>query len=872
MTKQHQAGSTPKTADRHRGRFAARLLCLVTALAADTLAQADDQKPAGKQTSGQQRANKVTGDERDQATFTTRVRPFLNTYCVGCHSGKKPKGDRRLDRLTGAIADDNALVDLQDVLDQLNLSEMPPQKAKQPSSAERQRVIQWLTERIARHHRERKPQIGQTVLRRLNSREYRNTIRDLLKLNMTMFDPTSNFPNDQTTEHLDNVGETLVTSGHLLAGYLNAAENTIDRALLPLQKPAVEKWVFRDGFRQQPEIDQVHRKTNRFNHMTLYDVVGADKPEGAYGPILAFKQGVPHDGFYEIRLKAEAVNRLHPYRQKLLGTDRDEPLSLGIVAGNYRAGLLHKSQPVEPLLAELDLADETKWYTARVWLDAGFTPRFTFRNGLMDVRQLWSRIVRAYPNQFPKLKKGGIVEMRFNAIKYGKLPHIRIHEIEISGPLYESWPTASQRAVLGADCERILKSGLLPASQLRPLLTRFLSQAYRRTPRPDEVDRLVQLAAARQKAGRSALDAYADALKAALCSPSFLYLQGPPRNTKITSPTRLTNAALATRLSYFLWSSMPDETLRRLADRNELQKPEVLATEVKRMLADAKSNALVDGFLGSWLNLRALGSTPPDRAQFRAFYHYDLDAAMRRETQLFTRNIMDRNLPLREFLDSKTTFVNKPLAQLYGITPPGGREFKQVQLPDRRRGGLLGQASVLTVTANGIDTSPVTRGVWILENILGTPPSPPPPDVEPLDPDIRGAKTVRDQLKKHRNVASCYDCHRKIDPLGFALENFDAIGRWRETYRARARVDAAGELPGGEKFDDIRGLKEILVRHEDQFARAVTNKLLAYALGRKLTPADRPHVDRILTATRSDDYRMQDLVRAVVLSTPFRSR
>ncbi len=289
------------------------------------------------------------------------------------------------------------------------------------------------------------------------------------------------------------------------------------------------------------------------------------------------------------------------------------------------------------------------------------------------------------------------------------------------------------------------------------------------------------------------------------------------------------------------------------------------------MLDDRRSDAMIDGFLDSWLTLRELGSAPPDRGNFRAFYHYDLDHAMRRETHLFTRRLIDQNLSLVNFLDSDFAIVNKPLAKLYGIDPPDQPGFHTVQLTDRRRGGLLGQASVLTVTANGIDTSPVNRGVWMLENLLGSPPSPPPADVEPLDPDVRGAKTIREQLNMHRDVPTCYDCHRKIDPLGFALESFDPIGRWRSTYGRNAKVDSSGELPDGQKFQDIQGLKQILVTRKDQFAKALTEKMLAYAIGRRLHPADRPAIDQILQQLQASKYGTRDLIELVVLSEPFRS-
>lgn len=809
-------------------------------------------------------AGSARGDEaRDAGSFEQTIQPFLRTYCQECHGAAQQKGERRFDRLAAPIAGDNALVDFQDMLDQLNLGEMPPATAKQPPPEAVRRVVAALNAQIQDYHARRKPAGRGTVLRRLNAREYRNTVRDLLKLNMTMFDPAEAFPRDQLDEQLDNVGETLVTSGHLLDGYLDAAERIISKAIGSPTRPPVEQWKFRDNFRQQPEIDQVHRHTTQFRHLTLYDVVGADKHEGAYGPILAFRQGVPHDGLYEIRLRAEAVNRQHPYDPEFLGMDPAEPLRLGIVAGNAVAGPLHKPQPVEPLLAELDLADESRWYTVRVWLDRGFTPRFTFRNGLMDARSLWSRILRKYPDMFPKPKRPGIVEARYTAIKYGKLPQIHIHEIEIEGPLLEQWPTPSQRAVFGDACEEILASRMMSPDQMRRQLADFATRAYRRPATGEEIDRLLQLIAARRAAGADALDAWADALQAVLCSPAFLYLDEPATDGKLTP------RAVAARLSYFLWSSLPDAQLAKLADTGELMKPSVLAGEAERLLADSRSMALIDGFLDGWLTLRDLGSMPPERGQFRAYYQYDLKAAMRQETRLFARHLVDENLSVVNFLDSDFTFVNAPLARLYGIEASAGHAFQRVTLTDRRRGGLLGQASVLTVTANGIDTSPVVRGVWLLENLLGTPPSPPPPDVEPLDPDVRGARTIREQLQKHRETTACNDCHRKIDPLGFALENFDAIGRWRTRYDGKQPVDASGQLPNGQRFEDVRGLKRVLVDQQQLFVRALTTRLLEYALGRHVEPGDRPQIDAIVAEFQRRGNGLRDLIKCVALSKPF---
>lgn len=805
-------------------------------------------------------------DPAAPATFDSLVKPFLASYCVSCHGPTKQKGDRRFDELNVAIADDNGLIDLQDIVDQLNLGEMPPPKErKQPTDDERRKVIAWLAGKIEQYRREHNPQIAETVLRRLNAREYRNSIRDLLQLNMAMFDPTLGFPRDQTTEHLDNVGESLVTSGHLLQRYLAAADRIVEKVLAPAEKPAVQTWNFSDGFRQQPEIDQVHGRTNGFSWITLYDVPNADKPEGAFGPIWGFRDGVPYDGWYEMRFKAEALNRQHPYSREFVGTDPDEPLRLGIVAGNIRSGPLHKPQPIQPTLVELDLADGPADYSVRIWLDAGYTPRFTFSNGLMDARQMWGRMARQYRDQFPPLVRGGIVEHRFNSIKYGKLPQIHIDDIEIKGPFYDEWPTAAQRAVLGNDFEPAARSGALNDEQMRRHLTAFASRAFRRPVQPKEIDRIMQLVASRRQTGRSALDAYGDGLKAVLCSPAFLYLDEP-------GDKRLSSYALASRLSYFLWSSMPDEELLALASVGKLLEPDVLKAQVRRMLANSRSNALIDGFLDSWLALRDLGSMPPDRAKFDDYYRFDLQTAMREETRLFTRRLIDENLSVLGFLDSDWTYANKPLARMYGAQPPRGSGFELIKLSDRRRGGLLGQASVLTVTANGIDTSPVVRGVWLLENILGTPPSPPPPDVPPLDPDARGAKSIREQLEKHRNSASCYDCHRKIDPLGFALENFDAIGNWRDKYVGQTKIDAAGELPSGQKFDGVEDFKKILIERRQQFVTALTTKLLAYATGRRTGPADRPQIGQIVAQLTDRGDGLRDLIELVATSDAFQSK
>jgi hypothetical protein len=799
------------------------------------------------------------------------VTTFLKTYCVDCHGPDKQKGDRRFDKLTLPAADADTVTLLQDILDQLNLDDMPPKKSKQPTADLRKAAVDELTRVIADGRSRIISTGGQAVLRRLNRREYLNTVGDLFSLNMTMFDPTVRFPRDETVAHLDNVGDVLKTSGYLLGQYLDAADQVVEKAFATKDRPREQSWKFNGHFVQQPEL-RSHAEVFDFRYLCVYESPASERHEGAYAPLLDFEQGVPASGYYEIKVKAEAKNRKNPYDPKLFGTDPEDPFRLAIVAGNRQAGPLYLPQPIEPQLAETLVRDgEPEWYTFKVWLDAGFTPRFTFPNGMRSVREVYGKIFRQYNSLLPAdvrntRARGGIVTYRIMVQKYGHLPHIRIHEVNIRGPFAAQWPPASQTAVLG---EKPFEPG-----RTRELLEAFADRAYRRPATKEEVDRLMAVVDRRRQDGKPPLEALKDGVKAALCSPAFLYVAEPESTP--AADRKLPAYALASRLSYFLWSTMPDAELARLARTGDLLKPDVLTGQVRRMLASPKSDAFVVGFLDSWLNLRTLGDMPPDRATFERYYTQNLQPAMREETKLFTRHLIDTNASIVEFLDSDYTFVNRPLAVHYGmpnaVTPAEGHLFHKVKLADPNRGGLLGQGSVLTVTANGVETSPVNRGVWLLENILGTPPAPPPDNVPPIDPDIRGAKSIRDILTKHRDNPTCFDCHRKIDPLGFALETFDPIGARRSRYEKGQPIDTAGELPDGQSFQDVAGLKRVLVGRKDQFARALSEKLLSYACGRRIEPSDRPEVTRIVADLKQADYGFRHLIEQVVLSDTFRSK
>jgi hypothetical protein len=795
---------------------------------------------------------------------------FLHSYCISCHGPEKQKADRRFDHLVIPAKTTEHVIDLQDIVDQLNLGDMPPKKSKQPSEAERSAIVTSFTKAVAEARKTLQSTGGQTVLRRLNKREYINTVGDLFALDMRLFDPTTKFPRDQMAEHMDNLGDVLQTSGYLLAQYLDAADQVVGKAFSVAEQPQTKTWHFHGNFRPQQEHTHPHGKVYNNRYLCVYEVPDTENHEGGYGYIHDFKQGVPVDGVYEIRVKAQALNRVHPYDPQIFKRDTEQPFRLGIVPGDVNAGPLHHPQPLEPELAEITLKDgEPEWHTMTVPLNAGQTPRFIFPNGMANSRRAFGAIARQYKNQWPpeERKDLGIYEARRVVLKYGHMPHIRIHEIEIRGPIVQNWPPASQHAVLG--------DKPFTPERTREILKRFADRAYRRPATDDEVNRLMQVVDARIQGGHTPFTAMKDGLKAALCSPAFLYLAESDATSE-----KLSAHAFASRLSYFLLSTMPDGELRRLAESGELLKPEVKLAQTRRLLASPRSNAFIEGFLDSWLNLRSLGDMPPDRDAFARFYADGLKPAMKRETQLFMRHLLDENESLTRFLDADYTFVNQALADLYklgSISPPeSAHEFRKISLTDRRRGGLLGQGSVLTVSANGIETSPVVRGIWLLENILGTPPPPPPDNVPPIDPDVRGAKSIRDLLTKHRENAGCLECHQKIDPLGFALENYDPIGQWRTHYPAGKKqgpkIDAAGELPDGKSFEDITGLKKILLTRQDQFAKMLTEKLLAYACGRRIEALDRPQVDAILAAVVKDDLGLRSLVEQVVLSAAFEGK
>ncbi len=790
---------------------------------------------------------------------------FLEKYCIQCHGAQKQKADRRFDTLSSKIENLDDVGRYQEVVDQLNLESMPPEGKPQPSPRERLAMIDSLTRRIEIAHAEHNASGGHSVLRRLNAWEYRQTIGDLLGLDVEVWNPSEDFPEEVIVDGFDNNGAGLVTSGMLMEHYLRASEEAVRRATKFGKRPVAKNYrqvspfyFSGKGYEDLPKLFKVDRF--RFTPDTPFtDLYGRHYRGGHIGFLPLVRQGgVPHSGIYTIRVKAAAISRHHDYGKAIGDFRNGDPLVMEIAAVDRRGSVEstgNVSQMISLVRVELT-NEEPEWFEWDVYMEAGFEPEVRFRNGPMAAKRM-VRMLTTHAADKPEFKpfvemKGGL-EKSHGVLKGYQGPRLRVWEIGIEGPHVDVWPTAGHRVIYGE-----LTRDELNAETIHQQLDLFAEKAFRRPPVEGEVEPIQELVAESLKAGVDPLEAFQLGCQAILCAPGFLYLN--------LGEGSLEEIALASRLSYFLWSSPPDETLLRLATNNKLKAE--LPEQVTRMLADPRSDRFVHHFVRRWLDLDNIGAMPPS-AEFLEYYRDNLQVAMRQETESFFRHVLDTNRNVQDFLDADYSFLNRELALHYGIEGVEGNGLQKVSLQGSRRGGLIGQGAFLTASANGVDTSPVVRGIYVLEKVLGYSPPPPPPDVPLIEPDIRGAVSIRDQLLKHRNVATCAECHRKIDPLGFALENYDAIGGWRDEYDGKVLIDSSGKLPDGDSFETPAEFQEALLHRKDQFARCITEKLLAYALGRELEISDRPVIDEIVKEITKPEKGLRDLIQEIVASRCF---
>jgi mono/diheme cytochrome c family protein len=761
----------------------------------------------------------------DWQRYRQTIQPFFAKHCFACHTDKK-RGDVRLDQFQDEQALVKGVPTLEKALVMLRKKAMPPNNRPQPREDEVKPVLAWLDTYIARMDQQLPADPGPVLVRRLNRAEYNNTVRDLLGVD---FHPAEDFPPDVPGNGFDNSAGNLSVTPALMEKYLTAAERVARTALFGPEAMKPERTP------HQPFFTADAFSTNKSVKFD-YDETGMSLPSA-----LHVVQRFPVEGEYRLRAILRGV--------RPPGSD---PVQLGFWIDGK---LVHEARVEVPTKVEAGRGPgelNGKWAEFRTRISAG-------EHWLsVTLLRMYEGLPPAYKGPKPANTTAGI-----SRATDAFFPMY----LDVVGP-YEQAKGPSETSL-----KKIFTCGHVhgphDAACARKILADLARRAYRRPVTDKEVEDLVRLVEAVQKDGDSLEEGLCLAIQRLLISPQFLFrIEKPLPANQEDAPYRINQYELAIRLSYFLWSSMPDEELLRCAEEGKLRQPDVLEAQVRRMLKDARSSALVENFGGQWLQTRALESHTPDRTKFTEFTDYTR-MSMKKETELFFEHILRADRSILDFIDANYTFLNQRLAEFYGIPGVKGHEFRKVDLTGTHRGGVLAQASVLTVSSYANRTSPVLRGKWILENLLNAPPPPPPPDVPVLDEQAVGQSvSLREQLEKHRANPTCASCHARMDPLGFALENFDAIGRWRDK-DGKLAIDPSGTLPDGRSFKSYEDLRALLTADPGAFTECLAEKLLIYALGRGLERGDRRAVKTIAEQAARDDYRFSRLVLAIVRSAPF---
>jgi hypothetical protein len=823
--------------------------------------------------------------EPDRVGYQQVIAPFFKSYCDKCHTGKEPQSEFGIDstKLPNDFADAGSRARWREVVNVLNSHEMPPEKERQPGVDDVGRVVDWITAQTVRAELARRERA--VVLRRLNRSEYRNTIRDLIGVD---FD-TSGFPQDPPAGGFDNNGGALTMSPLHVEMYLTAAQQILDRALVEGDRPASVKWRF------QPKVGPADRTRVRLDARNNPLVNGNNnQQEGDWvvvhhnswdKSIGARDFRVPTAGQYAIRIHAagrvpsrakvvESASKILKFRQN--EQDEKNPKGKEWTQWQYEHDLAHFENdrmydygpprmklvlqlgPQPKTITEFDVdgsPEHPKTYE--------FITRFTTESAGVSLE---------YAYAIPPVLENFWLQSRDNFAR----PELLVDWFEVEGPLYDAWPPTSHTGIL-------FNSPLSTSDEskyAREVISRFMKRAYRRPVEASEVDSKLKLyTVARPE--KSFVEAIKLPLIAILASPHFLYLAEPVPAGK--GPARLNDHAIASRMSYLLWSSMPDDELTQLAASGKLKDPKVRSAQVDRMLADGKSQALVENFTGQWLGLRDVGANPPAKDLYPQ-YDRHLETSIVAESESFFREILQRDLDCRQLVRSDFVTINERLARFYGIPDVRGDEFRRVDVgKDSHRGGIVTQASILTVTSNGTRTSPVKRGVWVLKTLLGTDPGLPVANAGEIAPKVPGIDkaTVRRRLEIHRTLPQCARCHNKIDPLGFALENYNAAGEWRDQegfgYKGRIdkndpRIDASSRMPDGTEIDGVAGLQQALLAREDQFLSSLSSRMMTYACGRELGLADQPVVKAAVADQKKSGYKLRSLLKFIVTSEPFETK
>jgi hypothetical protein len=787
-----------------------------------------------------------------------KLEPMFDQHCYECHDADAKKGGLDLTALKWRPDDLENLPQWTKVFDKVERGEMPPKKKERPAAELSQTFLKALGGELHGQSRRKQESEGRVVYRRLNRTEYVQTVHDLLGIDTPLRDL---LPEDGTAGGFDNIGAALNLSAVHLERYLEAADLALKEATVTV--PRVETKKIRTDYNETwHDWNAPGFQNSQWTHspegLLAIRWNGVNGPHGELG---AWSPPVP-DARYRFRIRAKAMidktgTNAHPSH----ATRPDRHIILKVALADWpRTGLTFGNTYFEMSPAEFREFE----YEARV-------PRG---------KTLWLSPYRAVPETpDERAMIAGICAI--------------VEWVEIEGPLHEQWPPPGHQLLYGdlplqpanpnvaTKDLRVVSSQ--PEADARRLLAAFLPKVFRRPVTDEEVTEHLALVTEQMQKGRRFDEALRAAYKMALCSPKFLFLQekvGP-----------LDDYAIASRLSYGMWSTAPDDELYALAAQKKLHEPATLRAQTERMLASTKAKHFTQNLLGSWLNLRDIDFTQPDTKLYPEFEQY-LQQSMVAETERFFEELLRNNLSVRNIVHSDFAMLNERLAEHYGIAGVKGEQLRKVSLTaDSRRGGFITQGAVLKVSANGTSTSPVVRGAYVLDRILGTPPDPPPKNVPAIEPDIRGATTIREQLDKHRNQPACAGCHAQLDPPGFALENYDVTGRWRTVYRAipDSAKDKVVNVPGtdirfytqgrpvdpsfamadGRTFKDADEFKRIILADPEQLARCVTEKLITHFTGAPIQFADREVIEAIVQKTEANDYGLRTLLHEVIHSRAF---
>lgn len=771
----------------------------------------------------------------------SEARVALNRYCVGCHNERLKTAGLMLDRMDVERVGEQADA-WEKVLQKLRTGAMPPIGRPRPDKATYDAVASSLAMAL---DAAATPNPGRTVAHRLNRTEYANAIRDLLALEV---DGEALLPPDDSDLGFDNMADSLSISPAFLERYMFAAR-TITRLAVgdPTIKTAAVKYSSPRALYQDDRMDE-------------------DLPFGSRGGFVV-RHNFPLDGEYE--LKIDLRRQLYDY---IRGLQRPQQLEVRIDGERvkvFQIGGAPGTPPPWSFAGANIMARDWEDYTQHA--DENLKVHIPVKAGPRAIGVFFelARSERDGVQQPRAVGKVLAVHERWSSPS--EAPEAAVDSIVITGPYNPTGPgdTPSRRQIF--ECRPANKTEEEPCA--RRILSSVGRRAYRRPVTRADVDAMLGF----YRAGRSESgfdEGVRRGIESILLDPEFLFrIERDPVDAAPGTAYRISDLELASRLSFLLWSSIPDDELLDAAGRGSLHKPAVLDQQVRRMIADPRSSAIVTNFADQWLSLRKLRSVGPTPELFVEFDD-NLRQSFQRETELFVESQIRDDRSVLDLVGADYTFVNERLARHYGIPNVIGSRFRKVSFSDGTRGGLLGQGSVLTLTSYANRTSPVLRGHWVLETLLGAPPPPPPPDIPALpERSETGTLTsVRQRLEEHRKNPMCATCHAPMDPLGFALENFDAIGKWRSRGEGGSPIDATAVAPDGTKFEGLAGLKTVLLRDREQFALTVTEKLLTYALGRGLQYYDMPVVRKIVRDAAVHDYRWSSLIRGIVDSVPFQMR